>query len=62
MAKMKKEYVWLFYLGIILVLWGIAWLISHKKANSWMWQIGAILLGGIISVILWFTVGKKNSY
>lgn len=62
MEKMKKEYIWAMYAGMIIVLWGITWLITRKKPKSWMWQILAIVVGGILSVILWVTVGKKNSY
>lgn len=59
---MKKLYIILFYVILILLSWGFAWFFTRHRSNSFTWQLGAVVVAGLVCIALWFTVGKKNAY
>lgn len=60
MDKIKKEYVWLFYLILIIVLGLLGYFLSEN--NHLEYGLAGSLLGILLSLILWIVWGSKNTY
>ena len=60
MDKIKKEYVWLFYLILIIVLGLLGYFLS--KNNHLEYSLAGSLFGILLSLILWVIWGDKNTY
>jgi len=64
MAQMKQEYIFAFYAFLILIFQYGGYYISLGASSTLNTEFGLIggLIGIVFSLILWFTVGKVNSY
>jgi hypothetical protein len=60
MQQIKKEYVWLFYLILIIVLGLLGYFFT--KNNNLEYGLAGSLLGVLLSLILWVIWGSKNTY
>lgn len=59
--KVSKEMIWGFYAVLILVLGVIGYFVGNKNNKGAYYVFGGVLIGVVISIILWVTVGKKMS-
>lgn len=61
--KVKKEYVLAFYAVLMVVLAVVGLYFGEKSIGGKMEAAGlGALLGWFISVVLWYTWGKNNTY
>lgn len=60
MQPIKKEYIFLFY-GILTASLSASFY-AISSVNQIQYGITGGLLGILISIILWITIGKRNSY
>lgn len=56
---MSKEMIWGAYAVLMVVLGVIGYFVGKKQNKAEIYASTGIVLGAIISVILWITVGKK---
>ena len=59
MDKVAKEYIFLFYVALII---GSGYIGYYTSASPVEYGLLGNFLALLLSVILWFTVGKFNSY
>lgn len=59
--KVSKEMIWGFYGVLIIVLSVVGYFIGLKKNKEKLYAIIGMIIGVMISIILWLTVGKKMS-
>ncbi len=57
---MKKEIIWAFYAILTIILGLLAYFIS--KTHKIEFALAGILIGILISLILWIVWGSTNSY
>ena len=60
MEPIKKEYIWGFYLLLIIILASIGYFIA--KDNKLEYALAGALVGILLSLLLWILWGSKNSY
>ena len=60
MEPIKKEYIWGFYLLLIIILAIIGYFIA--KDNKLEYALAGALVGILLSLLLWILWGSKNSY
>lgn len=60
MQPIKKEYIFTFYGVLTLALAMLGYFIS--STNHIEYGVGGAALGIAISIALWITIGKRNSY
>lgn len=60
MQQIKKEYIWGFYLLLIIILAIIGYFLA--KNNKLEYALAGALVGILISLLLWILWGSKNSY
>ena len=60
MEQIKKEYIWGFYLILIIILSLIGYFVA--KNNKLEYALAGALVGVLISLLLWILWGSKNSY
>lgn len=56
---MSKEKIWAFYAILIIVLGVVGYVVGKKKDKGEVYAGAGLLLGAVLSIILWVTVGKK---
>lgn len=61
MQPVKKEYVWTFYVVMIIVLAMVGYFAGKASNKSEMYASAGVIVGAIVSVVLWMTWGKKNT-
>lgn len=57
--KVSKEQIMGFYVLLTLVLAFVGYFVGRKHNKGMHYALMSGLLGVLISVVLWFTVGKK---
>lgn len=57
--KVSKEMIWMVYAILIVMLGIISYFIGKKNKKGKLYASIGVLLGVVISVILWMSVGKK---
>ena len=57
---MKKEYIWGFYLLLIIILSIVGYFMA--KDNKLEYALAGALVGILLSLLLWIVWGSKNSY
>lgn len=57
----KKEYVLGFYLVLIVVLGAIGMFVGNKSGKSFEYSIAGVILGVLLSLVMWEVWGKNNS-
>ena len=63
MMNQKKETLWAFYAFLTIAFGFIGFLMAHKMNNPrHMNTHVGLVIGGLISIILWETWGKTHSY
>ena len=60
MQPIKKEYIWLSYAILIVILGLLGYFMSSN--NKVEYGLAGSLLGVLISLLLWILWGSKNSY
>ena len=60
MKQIKKEYIWIFY-GILIILLALLGYFFTKH-NKIEYGLAGALIGVLISLLLWILWGSKNSY
>ena len=60
MEPMKKEYIWGFYLLLIIILSIVGYFMD--KDNKLEYALAGALVGILLSLLLWIVWGSKNSY
>ena len=60
MEPMKKEYIWGFYLLLIIILSIVGYFMA--KDNKLEYALAGALIGILLSLLLWIVWGSKNSY
>jgi hypothetical protein len=60
MEPMKKEYIWGFYLLLIIILSIVGYFMA--KDNKLEYALAGALVGILLSLLLWIVWGSKNSY
>jgi len=58
---MSKEKIWAFYAVLIVVFGVIGYFIGKKQFKPELYASFGVLIGAVLCVILWVTVGKKMS-
>lgn len=56
---MSKEMIWGAYAILILVLGVIGYFVGKSKGKSELYSSVGVVIGAVISIVLWVTVGKK---
>jgi hypothetical protein len=59
--KVSKEMIWGAYVVLTVILGVVGYLIGMKNKNGGLYASVGVVLGAVISIILWVTVGKKMS-
>lgn len=62
MAKMSKNTVWASYAVLILILGVIGYFVGKKQDKAELFASLGVVIGAVISIVLWVMVGKKMSY
>ncbi len=56
---MSKEKIWAFYAVLIAILGVVGYVAGKKHGKGEMYAVVGLLVGAVISIGLWLTVGKK---
>lgn len=59
---MKKEVVWVIYALLIVILAVVGYYIGKRQGKEEVFASFGALTGAVISIIMWLTWGKKNTY
>jgi hypothetical protein len=57
--KVTFNSLMIMYAVFSVVLAGVGYYLGEKKGNSMEWSTGGLAVGVILSIIAWYTVGKK---
>ena len=60
MEPMKKEYIWGFYLLLIIILSIVGYFMA--KDNKLEYALAGALIGILLCLLLWIVWGSKKSY
>ena len=60
MQPIKKEYIFVFYAILILILGLLGYFIPSN--NKYEYSLAGVLTGVLLSLVLWLVWGSKNSY
>ena len=58
---MKKEMIWIFYAVLIIVLGVIGYFVGKKNQKTELYTSIGVVVGTVISILLWVSVGEKIS-
>lgn len=59
--KLSKELIWGAYAVLIVILGTVGYFVGKKFGNAEIYSSVGVVLGAVISIVLWISWGKKNS-
>jgi len=59
--KISKKLIWGAYAVLIVILGVVGYFVGKKSGKPEIYASAGVVLGAVISIVLWLAWGKKNS-